>query len=624
MENIKKLQSIAQYLGLSNIISELQAIELRASQENANIILPLVGEFSSGKTTLINALTDSKKLETATKPTTATIYEIHFGAENFSATVIDENGESHDIIDTANLKNEDLANAKVVTLFDTSKRVPSSTILVDTPGLSSPDPKHKETLVDFLPQADAILLVVDINQQITKSIKDFVETMKLSQKPIYIVLTKGDTKSNSDIEQAKKYISENININQKQISVVSAVNNSLDELYQLFDDIQKDKKNILKQVDNIRTKNIIKKLSEHIDELMKASSSDKELSEAIRNSQNELDKINRNIDKLIDSMSFEIEEQTRNSSRKFEDIVFSNLNTIIASKGDNIDNNAYATIQNTASLLTNEYKENIKAILRDHARKQKGTENEINLLSIENMDLSNIDISNLNYNLNLESIGHQYDGFIKTGMIVAAVGVATMGVASAAAGAVGGAKAGTAAAASASSVSSVANAGGAVIAGSKMLDIVDTASDIGSIYSNRKLFKKFEKATEIAQIASNQYDKINTANQSVGQKMGVNKGILDTVIGSCTEKLFSKPQRVKAIRDYIDSSLAPEYKLKLQEVSSLLINNIKNSLNEEASDLINQKSATLNQLRAEMKEKKSLFDKKMQELKEFRNILSTL
>ena len=73
MGNTEKLHDIADYLGLSDIVSELEAIDLRSRQENANLILPLVGEFSSGKTTLINALTDSKKLETSTKPTTATI-----------------------------------------------------------------------------------------------------------------------------------------------------------------------------------------------------------------------------------------------------------------------------------------------------------------------------------------------------------------------------------------------------------------------------------------------------------------------------------------------------------------------------------------------------------------------
>ena len=190
MDNIEKLLEISNYLGLRNITAELEAINFRSRQENANLILPLVGEFSSGKTTLINALTDSKKLETATKPTTATIYEVHFGCDSCHATVLQENNEFVEVNDITELKNDKLADAKVVTVFDTSSKVPSTTILVDTPGLSSPDPKHKQTLVNFLPKADGILLVTDINQQITRSLTDFIETMKLSKRPIYLILTK--------------------------------------------------------------------------------------------------------------------------------------------------------------------------------------------------------------------------------------------------------------------------------------------------------------------------------------------------------------------------------------------------------------------------------------------------
>ena len=90
MNKIETLYNIANYLGLNNIVSDLEAIDMRSKQENANLILPLVGEFSSGKTTLINALTDSKKLETATKPTTATIYEVHFGCESCHAKIFAE------------------------------------------------------------------------------------------------------------------------------------------------------------------------------------------------------------------------------------------------------------------------------------------------------------------------------------------------------------------------------------------------------------------------------------------------------------------------------------------------------------------------------------------------------
>ena len=38
MENIASLRNIAEYLGLKSIVSELEAIDLRAKQENASLI----------------------------------------------------------------------------------------------------------------------------------------------------------------------------------------------------------------------------------------------------------------------------------------------------------------------------------------------------------------------------------------------------------------------------------------------------------------------------------------------------------------------------------------------------------------------------------------------------------
>lgn len=82
---IEKLIEISKEIGAESITKDLQFIEKKMNQSNCDLVLPLVGEFSSGKTTLINALTDSKKLETATKPTTSTIYEIHFGCNSCHA-----------------------------------------------------------------------------------------------------------------------------------------------------------------------------------------------------------------------------------------------------------------------------------------------------------------------------------------------------------------------------------------------------------------------------------------------------------------------------------------------------------------------------------------------------------
>ena len=598
MEKISTLIEIAEYLGLDNITAELNSIELRSKQENANLVLPLVGEFSSGKTTLINSLTDSKKLETATRPTTATIYEVHFGSDSCAANVVNEKGELINVPNIAELKNEDLADAKVVTVFDTSTRVPSTTILVDTPGLSSPDPKHKQTLVNFLPLADAIILVIDINQQVTRSLTDFIETMKLSQRRIYLVLTKSDTKSKDDIEAAKVYISKNCQVPVQQVAVVSAATNSLEELYALFDNIQKDKKEILKRVDGQRVKNIVNTLTDQVEDLMNASATDKDLDEAIRRCQYELDKIKRNIDRLVESTSEEIEEYERTVTRRFEDTISSKLSTLVTGKSNNFDAEAVSAINTTATLLVNEYKNGIQSLLREKARSVRGTDNEIPLNSLEELDMADVQVQGLSYNLDLNTMGHEYDGAIKVGVIAAAA-VGAVAIAASTVGAAGAAAADSA------------------------IELADTAADVGSIITTTKAVSKIEKAERFVASAAEKYATVETTNQNVGQQMGRDKGMIDSLVGFATDKMMGKPQRARAIRNYIDSSLAPEFKSTLNQNSQRLVSSIRDGLQNEASILIGQKTEALNQLKTEKEEKKEAFNQRIEQLRVYKTNLLT-
>ncbi|RKW46385.1 MAG: hypothetical protein D8B41_03370 [Porphyromonas sp.] len=568
MDKTNQLKSIAEFLNLNNVIAELTQIETRAQQQNAPIILPLVGEFSSGKTTLINALTDSKCLESATKPTTATIYEVHFGAEVCRAEVINAEGARVDVSDLSTLKNDALADAQVVTLFDTSNRVPSSTIIVDTPGLSSPDPKHRQTLVDFLPKADGILLVADINQQITRSLTDFIQMIKLSQRPIYLILTKSDTKSREDVELAKAYICKNCEIPLKQVAVVSATKDSLTDFYALLDSIQQEKKDILKRVDEQRIKNIIQFMSEYIDGLISASdSSDGALEDAIMDSQEELNQIKQSINRLIQSMADDIEEQERETTRKFEDTVFDKLNTLISGKSSDFDNDAIMAINGTASLLMSSYRNNIQTAMRSAAQKQKGSEHDISFSSLMSMDLSNVQMSGLSYTLDLNSMGHEYDKWIKMGVIATAAVV------------------------------------------------------------RHSVFEGAEEAKQLLTFAKDvvsTYKVIEDGAQRLSAKTGSNKDIIDNMVGLVTENLFSKPQRVRAIHNYIDTTLSPEFRERLCNISHQLIEAIRESLYADASEVIGQRTETLNQMKTERKEQIEQFNQRINQLRDYKKRLLTL
>lgn len=621
MEHIEFLKEVAQELGQQNILNSLNAIQERASQQTANLLIPLVGEFSSGKTTLLNALTDSKKLETATKPTTATIYEIHFGCNKCEANVVLSDGQVTHFDDLGELKNDQLSDAQIVTVFDTSTKVPSSTILVDTPGLSSPVVKHRQVLVDFLPSADAILLIVDINQQVTRSLTDFIDMIKLSKRPVYIVLTKSDTKSVSEIEAAKQYIADNCKLPVQQVVVVSAAKDNMSELYALLETIQKSKNEILAKVDGQRIKDLAQILVNRVDEMLTASSSDENLDMEIRHQQLDLDKIKRNINRLIDSMASDICEDGTKISRRFEDSMYEKLGALVAGGSADMDNDALSVINNTASLLLLEYKNNIMGILKSKVQSAQGSDSEIPVESLMSVDLSGIQISGLNYNLDLNSMGHEYDGIIKTGVIAVATvaaAVATAGAAGAAAGAAG--TAGTAGAAGAAAAGTAGTAGAAgtvatTVAASKAVDIVDTATDVGSIIYTRKMMKRIAKTEEFAGKAVDKYNKIEKADK---------KGILSSMVGFATERLLSKPQRVRAVRNYVDGTLAPEFKSQMENLSQSVVNMVRGSLQNDASEMIAQKTAMLNELKEQCSEHKAEFARRKETLKQYKEKLSTI
>lgn len=607
---LQKMTTIAQSLGFNDLMAELNALAQRQEQENCPLILPLVGEFSSGKTTLINTLTDSKKLETATKPTTATIYQIHFGSESCHATVCYEDGKQIEVKDIAELKNDAINDAAIVDVYDTSNKVPSTTILVDTPGLSSPDPRHKQTLVDFLPQADAILLVSDINQQITRSITDFIKTMSLAKRQIFLVLTKSDTKSASDLIAAKEYISKNTEIPLAQVACVSAIKNDMSELYDLFDSIQKSKGDILQKVNEQRLSNIAKEMLGRIDRLMSASSSDKETDEAIHEQQHSLDKLNRNIDRLISDLRSDINDIETSISREFEDKVFDSLDTIVAGNSNDFDSEAISTINSLSSLLFSDYKVQVQRRLREKAESRSQSDDAVNLRSISELDMSSYAINGLSYNLNLNTIGHERDGAIANGLKVVAAVAAVAAVAPVASAATAASGAGATAGAAASSASA--------------LGAADLVLDAGTILYARSKLNKMERMAKFAGQASEHLTKINDADHKYGEQMGASKGMVESLVGFVTENMCSKPQRRRAIINYIDGTLAPQFKSELSQISNALTQAISDILHQEASTSAEQMVSALNELKSARTAKEAEFKERMAKLKDYKRELSIL
>jgi predicted GTPase len=179
--------------------------------------LAVVGEFSSGKSYLLNALLGKSRYEggrivgllaTDINPSTATITELEYGTpetavarypsgrtervplDNLSRFVAvgknDAPGALHDATG-----DEDAAPSFVVVSIE-SPFLSSGFTIADTPGLASLNPAHRRATIGYLPRTDAVLYLIDTQQPFTEGDAAFLGLVGEHVRTIFIVQTKID------------------------------------------------------------------------------------------------------------------------------------------------------------------------------------------------------------------------------------------------------------------------------------------------------------------------------------------------------------------------------------------------------------------------------------------------
>ena len=606
MESLNRIIEIAESLELKSIAERLRAIEERTQNPSAQLILPLIGEFSAGKTSLINALTDSKVLEIASRPTTATLYQIFFGSTENKAVALTAEGESVEL-QLDSMKNEELLKYPTVNLFDTSTKVPKDIIFVDTPGLSSPDPKHREVLISILPRVDAILLTVDANQPITRSLLAFVKEMRLAEKPIYLILNKTDTKSTGELQDLKAGIARDIDLPIDSIVCTSASTGGVSELQQLLTKIQGQKTQIIAKVDALHTKELIGELRAFIAEVLRSSSSPKELKEAVRAQECELERLQSNIRQLMERVEEKLSDKIDETQSTLRTQLWSSLNGILSKKGISYNQEIKEEIIRVKTILLQNFTRQVSTTIREVNASSRDIR--VQLPSAETIDLSQLgeQIDNIPME-DFDSVGHGWDkaiGWATVGLasvagvatLVATGGLAALGI--------GGAAGATGAAGAATAAGVALEAGEAAVMATtavkttKMMRMMNVMSKAGSF---------IQKGHQISSVVSSAAEK--------------ERGFIEGLVGKATE-FFSKPRREAAVEHFLDAQILPNFEADLRNYLSESLRLIGERMNAEAATLVGEKREALSQLQAQQEQEQAKYEAEIKAMKEQDQYLAT-
>ncbi|KAL7112885.1 hypothetical protein ACP275_04G029000 [Erythranthe tilingii] len=211
------------------LMGDISLLKDAVSQLNEPFSLVIVGEFNSGKSSVINAFLGQRYLEDGVIPTTNEITFLRYSESEFSEQRCERHPDGQYIC---------YIPAPVL----------KEMVIVDTPGTNVILQRQQRLTEEFVPRADLLLFVMSADRPLTESEVAFLRYIQQWKKKVVFVLNKSDLYRNADeLEEAVAFIKENagrmLNAEQVTLYTVSA-RSALEAKLSAFSGVQK-QENIL-------------------------------------------------------------------------------------------------------------------------------------------------------------------------------------------------------------------------------------------------------------------------------------------------------------------------------------------------------------------------------------------
>ncbi len=192
--------------------AEIQMLRQRLESNLFNLVV--MGEFKRGKSSVINALIGEDILPVGVVPLTAIATILEYGKIPTVQILFQDGTEKQSDVqalwDFATEKGNP-GNEKGVSEVHVSWPSPwlkSGVRLIDTPGIGSVHQQNSEVAYGLLPRADAVLLVLSVDQPIGQIEYDFLKQVRDYAGRIFFLLNKSDLLTATDLAESQAFTSQ--------------------------------------------------------------------------------------------------------------------------------------------------------------------------------------------------------------------------------------------------------------------------------------------------------------------------------------------------------------------------------------------------------------------------------
>ncbi len=204
---IEYLSKIEDEIKQTNI-NAANLVSLNNKIKKTELLIPVVGGFSSGKSTLINSFLAMDILPTNLTPETALATELRYSATDEHIEAVKEDGsvDRFEINQNDKIK-ERASNYQYLRMYINSDKIKrfEPLILVDMPGFDSPLDLHNQAILDYLNRGIYFVVLTSVEDGgITKSITRELRNITEFGKGFSFCLSKTNLRPTNDANDVKQ------------------------------------------------------------------------------------------------------------------------------------------------------------------------------------------------------------------------------------------------------------------------------------------------------------------------------------------------------------------------------------------------------------------------------------
>ena len=326
--------------------------------DSYHVNTPVVGNFSTGKSSMINAVIGKPLLGVEITPETAVPTEIYYGDNKVYE--YDKGEIVERSIEEIPLKGLTIQTTDLVKIeFDNEFLKEIKTVnIVDLPGFDTNFELHNRAIDQYLPNSLAYLLVVSSDEPVLKeSISEFLKELKVYNMPVYVVITKCSRLDDDELAECKdllkKLVGKIVERDDVKVACVDSYGRvNVDELKDILREIQSQTGRIF-----VNKYSKALKQSSMLAEVYLMERIDKACLSASR-----LEEEEEKIKRKMDDISIEIEKEKQNFDRQAKVCI----NTI----KERIQSDLDGTIPTISAMIENgtDITEKINSVVRRSVR----------------------------------------------------------------------------------------------------------------------------------------------------------------------------------------------------------------------------------------------------------------